>query len=123
MGKNVLVCDDDLGLLGILSAMLESAGYTVETARDGIEAISKAIRSQPNYYDLILIDHLMPGLNGLGLVKELRDCSIPSKIIVLSGNLDDELESAFRQLSVDKILSKPNGITELLDCAAALLPE
>jgi len=121
MAKRVLVCDDDFALLSILSEILESAGFSVEKAVDGIEAISKAIRSQPDYYDLIIIDHIMPGLNGLGLVKELRDCKIPSKIIVLSGNLDEELEESFKGLAVDKILSKPNGITEVADCATALL--
>jgi len=123
MAKSVLVCDDDLGLLTVLSNIMESAGYSVETACDGIEAISKAIKSQPHYYDLILIDHLMPGLNGLGLVKELRDCKIPSKIIVLSGNLDEELKVAFHAMAVDKILSKPDGITQLAECATAVLSE
>jgi len=120
MAKSVLVCDDDLGLLTVLTGILEAAGFSVETARDGIEAISKAIRSQPDYYDVIIIDHLMPGLNGLGFVKELRDCKIPGRTIVLSGNLDPELEAAFRQLNVDKILSKPNGIVEIAECAKAL---
>lgn len=123
MGKSVLICDDDLGLLTLLSAIMESAGFSVETARDGIEAISKAIKSQPDFYDLIIIDHLMPGLNGLGLVKELRESRIPAKIIILSGNLDDELELSFKKLAVDKILSKPNGITEVADCATALVPD
>jgi len=123
MAKSVLICDDDFGLLTVLSAIMESDGYSVDTARDGIEALSKAIRSQPNYPDLILVDHVMPGLNGLGLVRELRACKIPSKIIVLSGNLDEDLEAAFKLMNVGKVLAKPNGITEVAECAAALLSQ
>ena len=123
MARKVLVCDDDWGLLPVLSDIFKTAGYSVETASDGIEAISKAIRSQPAFFDLILIDHVMPGLDGLGLVREIRNCNIPGKIIVLSGNLDARLEADFSRLAVDKILSKPNGITELTDCAAALFPD
>lgn len=123
MRKRILLCDDDLGLLSILAAMLKKLGYSVETARDGIESFSKAIKSQPHYYDLIIIDHLMPGLNGLGLVKELRDSKIPSKIIILSGYLDDELEVSFKKLGVDDILSKPSGANELAECVKALLSE
>jgi len=123
MKKSVLVCDDDSSLLRLLADILDSAGFSVETARDGIEALSKAIKSQPNYYDLILVDHLMPGLDGLGLIKELRECGIPSKIIVLSGNLDDELEAAFKQMDLAKVLAKPSGITEVAECATALFSD
>jgi len=121
MTKSILICEDDLALLGVLSEIMSSSGYVVETARDGIEAISKVIRSQPNYYDLILVDHLMPGLNGLGLVRELRQSEIPSKIIVLSGSLDEALEAAFNEMGVKKILSKPNGIMKVAESVKAVL--
>ena len=121
MTKSILVCEDDLALLSVLAEIMSSAGYLVETARDGIEAISKVIRSQPNYYDLILVDHMMPGLNGLGLVRELRHSDIPSKIIVLSGTLCDDLEAAFKEMGVEKILSKPNGIMEVAESVKAVL--
>ena len=118
-----MVCDDDYNLLTVLAGILEAAGFSVDTASDGIEAFSKAKKAQPDYFGLILIDHVMPGINGLGLVKELRANGIPGRIIVLSGHLDEELEAEFNRLAVDKILLKPNGITELARCAADLLSE
>ena len=118
--RNILICDDDLLIVNVVSLSLELAGYTVSRASDGAEALA-IIKPKPKFHDIAIIDHVMPNLDGLGLVKELRKCNFAGKIIVLSGYLDDRIQEEYKQLSVEKIMAKPYKMSDLLNNVAELL--
>ncbi|WDE03549.1 response regulator [Thalassomonas viridans] len=65
----ILIVDDKQNVLSSLTAILENAGHTVVTASNGLDGFEKA---QSQQFDLFVIDHLMPVMNGLVLVKNLR---------------------------------------------------
>lgn len=116
----IVICDDDLLIVNVVSLSLELAGYAVAKANDGVEALDLLTR-KPGFYELIIVDHVMPNLDGLGLVKELRHLKFPGKILVLSGHLDDRIQKEYKKLGVDKIMAKPYEMKVLLDSVAALL--
>ena len=96
----------------MISVVLGMAGFNVDTAANGVDAL-QMIRSLPGHYKLVLTDHKMPLLDGLGLVKELRTGKFPGKIIVLSGSLFDADIVAYNELGVDAIIPKPFDFDEL----------
>jgi len=70
MQEKILVVDDDPDILDALTMILESKGYQVITARDGIEALAKLEAEKP---DLMILDLLMPKMDGFAVYKELQD--------------------------------------------------
>lgn len=70
MREKILVIDDDPDILDALTMILESKGYQVITARDGIEALAKLEAEKP---DLMILDLLMPKMDGFAVYKELQD--------------------------------------------------
>jgi len=116
----ILVCDDEPAVREVISVVLSMAGYDVETATNGVEAL-KMIRGKPEHYSLLLTDHAMEPLNGLDLVRELRNGGFSGKIIVLSGRLDHTDISAYTGLAVDGIMLKPFNFTELRKTISSVL--
>jgi len=121
MSTKILVVDDDPDILEATSMILEAHGYMVVAAHDGIEALNKLKEEKP---DLMILDLLMPRLDGFGVCKELKDprwakyANVP--IIILSSVRQDaskrryELETGV-QLDVDDYVEKPIEHTILLE--------
>jgi len=115
--KNILVAEDDDRLREVLEEWLSATGYRPITAQDGIEALDWLGRLP---IDLMIVDILMPHLDGSQLIKRVRKekrwGSIP--IILLSGygNLDP-----YRHLAVNAIMPKPFDIHALLREVHALI--
>lgn len=86
-GIHILVVDDSDDLREILEFILKAKGATVDSARDGAEAINKA---QNIPYDLILMDMRMPGLDGNDTAAKIKLTSANIKIIALTGDMDGE---------------------------------
>jgi two-component system alkaline phosphatase synthesis response regulator PhoP len=113
MSTKILIVDDDPDILEAINLILEARGYQVVTARDGIEGLNKLKEEKP---DLMIMDLMMPRLDGFGVCKELKDprwskyAHIP--IIILSSVRQDasrrryELETGV-QLDVDDYVEKP----------------
>jgi len=121
MSAKILVVDDDPEIREAISLILEANGYTVVTAQDGIDGLNKLKEDKP---DLMILDLLMPRLDGFGVCKELKDprwakySRIP--IIILSSVREDaskrryELETGV-QLDVADYVEKPIEHTVLLE--------
>ncbi len=113
MSAKILVVDDDPDVLEAIGIVLEANGYTVITAKDGVEGMNKLKEEKP---DLMILDLLMPRLDGFGVCKELKDprwakyANMP--IIILSSVREEasrrryELETGL-QLDVDDYVEKP----------------
>ncbi len=89
MNKRILVIDDDLYLRELYQEFLKNAGYEVDTAIDGEEGIKKLIQDG---YDLVLLDMMMPKIDGLGVLTKLSQTQPPPKNgpIILLTNLGHE---------------------------------
>ncbi len=116
-GKRVLVVDDDVKTVELVKLYLNRDGYRVLTAYDGIEALRLARESHP---DLIVLDLMLPGMDGLEVCRILRDESdVP--IIMLTARTTDEDKIAGLGLGADDYVSKPFSPRELAARARAVL--
>jgi len=123
----ILVVDDDPDILDAVGMTLESQDYTVVTARDGVEALAALRAEKP---DLMILDLLMPKMDGFAVCKELKDprwsryANIP--ILILTSVREEasrrryELETGM-ELDVDDYVEKPITPTNLLQRVANLL--
>ncbi len=117
----ILVVDDEQQNLELLSAYLEKAGYNnIVTASNGIEALKHFDGTPP---DLILLDVMMPKMNGFEVCKKLKDDSrtrlIPIVIITALRDVEDKIRAL--DLGADEFLSKPFNRAELMARVRALL--
>jgi len=112
----ILVIDDDRQILDFLRPKLKGAGYNVLTASNGIEALEQAKAQE---LDLLVLDLMMPGMDGFETLKEIRDFSaVP--VIVLSARGADADKIKGLELGADDYLSKPFNPDELLARIKAL---
>jgi DNA-binding response OmpR family regulator len=108
--KRILVVDDDTAILRLLSTNLKARGYDVITATDGEEALEAV---QKDYIDLIILDIMMPKVDGVQVCRHIREWSdIP--IIILSARGDENDKVKCLELGADDYLTKPFGIAELM---------
>lgn len=109
-----LLCADDQTLVGAaLVKVFSTAGYRVERALDG-ESAWAMLAPNPARFQVVITDHVVPPLGGLGLVQHLRAAAFPGRILVYSGSLSAEDDLAYRQLAVDVIVEKGPDSTRLL---------
>lgn len=112
---NILVIEDDQEILNMLRIMVERQGYSVTTAKNGVEGI-KFFRASPA--DIVITDIVMPEKEGLETILELREIYPEVKIIAVSGggryNSNDYLQSA-KDFGADYVFHKPFKQKEILD--------
>jgi two-component system KDP operon response regulator KdpE len=106
----ILIVDDQERILNLLGVKLEALGYEVVTASDGVAALEQAQAQEP---DLIVLDLLMPGMDGFETLKGLRAFSdVP--VIILSAKGADAVKIKSLQLGADDYLQKPFNPDELV---------
>jgi DNA-binding response OmpR family regulator len=106
----VLVVDDEFRILNFLSSKLKATGYEVLTASDGVEALEQAQTQEP---DLVVLDVLMPKMDGFETLKELRSfSSVP--VIILSAKGTNAHKIKGLDLGADDYLAKPFSPDELV---------
>lgn len=116
----VLCAEDHEQVALILKCALERDGYFVECVEDGQTAFER-IMSDVSFFDVLMTDHQMPRLSGLGLVMKLRDTAFSGVIIVHSAHLLPADLHAYRALAVDRILAKPTELATLLTIVQQLV--
>ena len=115
--SSILVVDDDVQILELVARYLRSSGFTVRTARDGLEM--KALLAE-SPVDLIVLDLMLPGTNGLDLCRELRKTStVP--VVMLTAKGDDVDRITGLEVGADDYLAKPFNPRELLARVNAVL--
>lgn len=109
--KRILIVDDDDEIRELLEFDIASSGYFVDTAKDGLEGLNKSLN---NTYDLILLDVMMPKMNGFDVCKNIRQAKLAIPILMLTakGTIDDKT-SGF-DCGADDYLVKPFDIQEVL---------
>jgi two-component system OmpR family response regulator len=107
----ILCIEDDRELLDYISKGLDENGHAVTTATNGHDGLSMAMN---NDYDVMLIDRMLPGLDGLSVIKSLRESNnlIPILIFSALGEVDDRVKGL--RAGGDDYLVKPFAFSELL---------
>ena len=109
--KRILIVDDDENIRDLLEFDIVQSGYYVDTATDGMDGLNKALN---NSYDLILLDVMMPKMNGFDVCKHIRQAKINIPILMLTakGTIQDKTEGF--DCGADDYLVKPFDIQEVL---------
>jgi len=116
-GKRILVVDDDVKTVELVKLYLNRDGYRILTAYDGIEALRLAREKHP---DLIVLDLMLPGIDGFQICRTLRDESdVP--IIMLTARTTDQDKLAGLDLGADDYVTKPFSPRELAARIRAVL--
>ncbi len=119
MGVNILVVDDEPRYLRLMEANLVTEGFLVTKATNGQEAVDQVVEKHP---DLVLLDVMMPVLDGFGALERIREFSnVPIIIVTARGSENDRVRGL--DLGADDYIVKPFSATELLArCASRLAP-
>ena len=119
----ILSIEDDVDLQQVVAYVLKKKGWDVAFAHDGKDGLEKALELKP---DLILLDMMLPGLNGLEVIKALKENegTRPIPVIVMTAYPSDAqfLKSAVVAMGAVEYLAKPVHIDELVKSIEALLP-
>ncbi|MDI6751360.1 MAG: response regulator [bacterium] len=106
MAKKILIVDDDQDIVEILKALLETEGYDVIEAFDGKEGIDKAYQHMPH---LILLDIMMPVLDGWQVCQRLKACKKTSNIpiTIITAKAEQEDRNRAKKEGADDYITKP----------------
>lgn len=111
MNKRILVVDDDTDIRELLEFDLSQSGYDVDTAKDGSEGLSKALAEN---YDIILLDVMMPKMNGFEVCQNIRvhKPNVPILLLTAKGTIGDKTEGF--NSGADDYIVKPFDVQEVL---------
>jgi len=115
MNKKVLIVEDDMALFNMYSVELKIKGYDVLNVNDGLQALSKAKEFRP---DIILLDIMLPGMNGLNILTELKadPQTMDMPIIMLTNyGSEDNVKKALESGAADYIMKYKILPSELAD--------
>lgn len=116
--KKILVVDDEIAIVTLLEYNLKKDGYQVDTANDGKTAYQQALQ---NNYDFILLDLMLPEMDGMEVTKRLRQEKVETPILILTAR-DDEYDKIIGlELGADDYLTKPFSPREVLARVKAIL--
>lgn len=107
----ILVIEDEKRVRNFLLRKLESEGYTVDLAEDGPRGLARALRGP---YDLVVLDLVLPRLDGLSVLKELKEECPELPVLILSGRGDLPTKLRGFELGARDYLAKPFSLEELL---------
>ena len=109
--KKILVVDDEKAIVTLLEYNLKKAGYSVDTVSEGVSAYNMAVTGK---YDFILLDLMLPGMDGIEITRRLRQERIETPIIILTAR-DQEYDKIIGlELGADDYLTKPFSPREVI---------
>lgn len=117
MGNSVLIVEDDKKMNDILTDYLETEGYKIYRAGDGVEALNLFEKEDIN---IVILDIMLPKLNGWSVCRRIRQKS-DAFIIIISARSEDEDKLLGYELGADEYITKPFSPKVLLACITALL--
>lgn len=115
--RAVLIVDDCQGILDTIETILAD-DFQVMVALNAPQAMKILSRVTPA---VIFVDCMMPGFNGFQLLREIKQMSIDSKIVVVTASILDEILDEIEWLGVDSLVKKPFDISRILDVTNELM--
>lgn len=116
--KKVLIIEDDIEISDVVAVNLESNGIKTEQVHDGLLGLS---RSKSGEFDLIILDIMLPGLDGISICRNLREENYNTPILMLTAKIDEIDLVLSLELGVDDYMRKPFSMRELLTRVGALI--
>jgi two-component system OmpR family response regulator len=118
MESRLLIVEDDPNILELLAASLRFAGFDVTTAKSGLDAVAAVQRHRP---DLVVLDVMLPDLDGFEIVKRMRGGGMHTPVVFLTAR--DETEDKIRGLTIggDDYVTKPFSLEEVVARIHAVL--
>ncbi len=116
--QKILIIEDESNIRELISYNLTNNNYKVIEAEDGLQGLEMSIREKP---DLILLDLMLPGKNGLDICKELRDRGSKVPIIILTAKKEDIDKVMGLEFGADDYMTKPFSVHELMARIKAVL--
>lgn len=114
----LLLIEDDIKIASFIIKGLKEAGFAVDYAEDGINGLHLALTEQ---YDAVIIDIMLPGIDGLSIIERMRSSNIKTPVLVLSAKRSVEDKVIGLQKGGDDYLTKPFAFSELLARIQALI--
>jgi CheY-like chemotaxis protein len=109
----LLCVDDNDAVLATLKSAFTSAGFEVETAYNGFNALAKVTKS-PQLFQVIMTDIRMPGIDGFGLIEKSRMAGYAGSILVYAASITLDARKRLEELKVQSIIEKPVRSSELI---------
>ncbi|MCG8414830.1 MAG: ATP-binding protein [Pseudomonadales bacterium] len=119
-GEHILLIDDEEELLESLDELLSRIGYQVDAYTDSSEALQQ-FHKQPDKFDLVISDQVMPGLTGTGLIRAIRERRADLPCIICTGHSDLLKGTDTSNVAVDRVMRKPFTATEMSRSISNLL--
>jgi CheY-like chemotaxis protein len=120
-GLRIAHIDDMRELRDILRQSLGRDGHVVESFSDGAALLAR-VKQEPAAFDVLISDHHMPRMNGLEVVRRLRELAYRGRIFIFSSEIDEDANNVYLELKVDLVLPKPIILAELRQLLAEVAP-
>lgn len=121
-GKNnmasILIVDDSSFMRGKLRAILKKENHTIQEADEGIKGLQLASSQR---FDVILLDIIMPGMDGLKILGALRERNSSSPVIVITADIQESVRRQCMELGAVDVLNKPPKESDLLNAIARVI--
>jgi excisionase family DNA binding protein len=117
-GSRVLIVDDEESVRGFLARLLESNGFVVDQAKDGAAALE---RLHTQHYDLLIVDLMLPGVDGLTVARIARQTHQDVRVIVITGFSTEERAREAANIGVNGYLVKPFAIDQVVGAVTRAL--
>ena len=114
----ILIVEDEVRLASTLAALLRRQGYTADICHNGVDGLDSAASG---IYDLLVLDAMLPGMDGFSLLRHLRDGGSALPVLMLTARSDVSDRVRGLDCGADYYLTKPFEPTELLACIPSLL--
>ena len=111
MGKTVLIVEDEQNIVDILAFNLSREGYDTMEAYDGVTGLQLALEHNP---DLILLDLMLPGMNGFEVCRRIRETGSTTPVLMLTAREEEADKVMGLELGADDYITKPFSMRELL---------
>src|SRR5699024_3658228 len=118
MSKKIFIVDDEKSIVTLITYNMEKAGYKTDVVYDGNEAITMEMTNQ---YDLIILDVMLPGVDGLEVCKTLRQNKVETPILILTAREDEFDKVLGLELGADDYITKPFSPREIVARVKAIL--
>jgi DNA-binding response OmpR family regulator len=113
MRSRILCVDDNDAILATLKLAFNAAGFEVETAYNGFNALTKLTKN-PQGFQALMTDLRMPGIDGFGLIEKSRLAGFAGSIIVYAASITLDARQRLQELQVQRIVEKPARSSELI---------
>lgn len=118
--ERIAFIDDEIAIAETMQSILANLGYQVTVFTDGIDAL-ETIKAKPGSFDIIITDYSMPRITGLEIAKSLKETGVYIPVILTSGYLSNDIESAARNAGISELTAKPINACQLTEAISRAL--